>query len=200
MAVNGSDRMLTLRAYARLRELPWSTVQKAAESMRITRDDQGRVDPAVADIELALNTRPRIDTPVPRRRGGPAGASYLRSRADRERTRAKRESLELERECGRWLRREDVEREAFTLARCVRDRLLGIPDRIIAVLCGMEDRAEAHRLLTAEIRQALAELSAAAPDASSTRTATGADARRQRQDARPAVIHRRPEKGVSGDG
>ncbi len=52
---------------------------------------------------------------------------------------------------------DEIEAVAFR-ARVVRDSLLDIPDRLAAVLAAESDSRKVHALLSAEIRQALEEL------------------------------------------
>jgi hypothetical protein len=56
-----ADGRLSLREWSRTRRVPLSTAHKAAQSGRITRDADGRLDPARADREWYENTRPRVD-------------------------------------------------------------------------------------------------------------------------------------------
>lgn len=49
----------------------------------------------------------------------------------------------------------EVKKEAFALARAVRDGMMGIPDRLAPLLAATMDAREAHRLLSEEIRVAL---------------------------------------------
>lgn len=56
-----TDGRLSLREWSRTRRVPLSTAHKAAQAGRITRDADGRLDPARADREWYENTRPRVD-------------------------------------------------------------------------------------------------------------------------------------------
>ena len=53
----------------------------------------------------------------------------------------------------------EVRKEAFALARAVRDALLGLPDRLAPMLAATQDAAQCHRLLAEELRVALRGLS-----------------------------------------
>lgn len=68
--------------------------------------------------------------------------------------------LDLEERQGQLLKKVDVEKDAFNMARRVRDALLNIPDRISAELASMTDTHVINDKLTTEITQALEELSA----------------------------------------
>ena len=59
------DGRMSLRAWARSRQVPPSTAYKAVQSGRITRDADGRLNPARADQEWMAKTRPRVDMRCP---------------------------------------------------------------------------------------------------------------------------------------
>lgn len=58
---------------------------------------------------------------------------------------------------GRLIQREVVEREIFSVGRILRDRVFSIADRVAAELAGLTDAADIHRVLTAEITDAMTE-------------------------------------------
>lgn len=53
----------------------------------------------------------------------------------------------------------EVNRVFYAKTKAVRDRILNVPDRISALLAGINNPAEIHRILTKELRQVLEELS-----------------------------------------
>lgn len=61
-------------------------------------------------------------------------------------------------EIGKLVDIESVKKEAFTMARKVRDGLLNIPDRISAILATTSNEKEVHEILNKEINLALEEL------------------------------------------
>lgn len=69
--------------------------------------------------------------------------------------------LRLEEKRGQLVRVEDIERDAFNLARQVRDGILSIPDRMDAMLAAELDPQNINTLLTRELRQALEALGSA---------------------------------------
>jgi len=80
--MNTRDGTMSLRAWARSRQIPLSTAHKAVRSGRISRGPDGSIDPHVADAEWAGSMPLRIDARaviVPRdedvKRGGPLGPS-----------------------------------------------------------------------------------------------------------------------------
>ena len=84
--------------------------------------------------------------------------NYQMSRAVRETYNAKLTRLDYEERTGKLLNAEDVAKEAFALARRVRDRLLNIPSRMASVLASETDSKAIETLLTQELRIALEEL------------------------------------------
>ena len=93
---------------------------------------------------------------------GPSTAgmpNYQMSRAVRETYNAKLTRLDYEERMGKLLNAEDVAKEAFALARRVRDRLLNIPSRMASVLASETDSKAIELLLSQELRIALEELS-----------------------------------------
>jgi hypothetical protein len=100
--------------------------------------------------------------------GAPAGdaarlvSSYAASRAAREGYNARLAKLEFEQKSGKLVDADQVRAQIFALGRRARDTMLGIPDRLAAVLEGQK-QAEIHRLLTEEITRGLSELTSAPP-------------------------------------
>ena len=81
--------------------------------------------------------------------------SFAEAQAEKERYKAKLAKLEYEHKIGQLVDRESVEREAFRVARVVRDAMLSIPDRLAALVTAETDQAKNHAILTKEIMAAL---------------------------------------------
>ena len=77
------------------------------------------------------------------------------SRARREHYQAEQAKLAALQGRGELVPVAEVRKEAFALARAVRDGLQGIPDRLAPMLAATQDAAQCHRLLAEEIRVAL---------------------------------------------
>lgn len=77
------------------------------------------------------------------------------SRARREHYQAEQAKLAALQGRGELVPAAEVRREAFALARAVRDALMGLPDRVAPLLAATADAAQCHRLLSEEIRVAL---------------------------------------------
>ena len=176
-----------LREYARHRGVAPSAVEKALKSGRIQKEPDGTIDPVKADAAWERNTSPAqqrkpdptppTPVPVPAKPSAPpvrqptqrpaesdAGPSttgmpnYQMSRAVRETYNAKLTRLDYEERTGKLLNAEDVAKDAFAVARRVRDRLLNIPSRMASVLASETDSKAIERLLIQELRVALEEL------------------------------------------
>ncbi len=63
--------------------------------------------------------------------------------------------MELDEKTGRLIPKDQVEKEAFEVARQVRNAMLGIPSRVAAQLAAMSDEFQIILVLTTEIRNAL---------------------------------------------
>ena len=77
------------------------------------------------------------------------------SRARREHYQAEQAKLAALQGRGELVPVAEVRKEAFSLARAVRDALSGMPDRLAPMLAATQDAAQCHRLLSEEIRVAL---------------------------------------------
>lgn len=71
---------------------------------------------------------------------------------------AKTAQLDYEAKIGKLVLKDDVEREAFKVARRVRDAMLNIPNRLAGIVAAETDQAKVHAILTREIHQALESL------------------------------------------
>lgn len=63
----------------------------------------------------------------------------------------------------RYVEKETVEREAYSQARNIRDRLMGLPTKIAPLLAPIADPFETERILREALRQVLAECIPATP-------------------------------------
>ena len=183
----GKSRKKTLisqREYARRRGISHTSVQRAVKAGRITTVN-GKIDPAQADREWRENTdqskprnrvtgKPRQarvpeEPPEPMDFGGTdgshvgrsGGSNYAKARAARELYQAQLTKLHLDRERGTLVRADEVRVAAFNAARSARDKLMGIPRRVSAVLAAIDDAKEVERILDEEIERICVELSEA---------------------------------------
>ena len=158
--------LLSLRAYAKHRGVSLAAVQKALHSGRITANADGLIDSERADAEWTAKTRPgqRRGRPVAAQAREPveapaSGLDYFRARAIRESYLARLAKIEFEEKTAKLISRDEVQVAAFTRGRTIRDNLLNLADRLAATLAAESDADRVHQLLSAEIRQALEELS-----------------------------------------
>ncbi|MBD9407148.1 hypothetical protein IB236_17520 [Acidovorax sp. ACV02] len=175
-------RLITIAAYARHRDCDEKAVRKAIEEGRITAIQQpnGRklIDPEVADIQWAKNTRARADskrtagtvasnagsplldgeTPP----GGPDSAQgaastpgYADYRTLREKSDYERVERENRREAGLLVERSLVERGIFDAVRAFRDSVMVIGQRAAPRCIGLADSREIEHVIVDETRKAL---------------------------------------------
>ncbi len=147
---------MSQRMYAKYRGVSHRAVQKAIRSGRIVAEPDGRIDAIRADAMWSAFTRPRGAPPSPE----DLEAAQARAKAMLilQTYRAKMEKLRYEVETGKLVSVEKVRADVFGLARCCRDRMLGLPDRLAPRVTGLTDAAEIERILTDEIRIACREL------------------------------------------
>lgn len=101
-------------------------------------------------------------TPNPRHEfSAPSGGSkgYAAARAVRESYEARIRELDFKKMSGVLVHADEVRVVAYNTSRRSRDLLLAIPDRVSAIIAGLGDPAEVHRVLAEEIRRACDELS-----------------------------------------
>ena len=178
-------QLISQRAYARSRAargLPGgalSAVQKAAATGRITLVG-GKIDPEAADRAWEAKTdvdqqsrgalggyAPKAAPQAPAARAPDAPAlpaptdvgsdrdTYFAHKARRELVEAQLAELELAEKRGALVRRADVERETFATMRALRDRMLGVADRIAAQVAAEGDVAKVHEIIVREVRDSL---------------------------------------------
>ena len=93
--------------------------------------------------------------------GEAAPADFLASRARREAAEAAIAELRLAEQRGEVIRTDAVRAALSTALAATRDRLLSIPDRLAPVLAAESAPQRVHEVMSAEIRDALMQLSAA---------------------------------------
>ncbi|MBC6685947.1 hypothetical protein H9I48_01575 [Wolbachia pipientis] len=83
----------------------------------------------------------------------------LKTRIKNEMERGKLLEAKAKAEIGELVAVEEVKRDAFNVARVVRNNLLNIPNRVSALLASLSDTEKIHETLTEEITNSLQELS-----------------------------------------
>ncbi len=168
--------LITPTAYARHRGCDEKAVRKAIAANRISTIG-GKIDPAVADIQWAQNTRARAaarqkplglddatwasatppagpTAPIP-----PAGAAtsgYQDHRTRRELADAERAEIETARIAGRLVDRERGERAVFESFRELRDRTFAATKSQARRVLGLTEIREIELALEEELRDAFA--------------------------------------------
>ena len=152
-------QLLTVSEYARHRGCDEKAVRKALAEGRISRlgTDRHCIDPEVADIQWAKNTRARADSrgkaagvPTPPVGGGEApdganpapGDTYSDHRTRRERAEALMAEAELAKITGSMLEREPALRAIYSRFRELRDAGMLIGRRLAPILTPMTDQRE----------------------------------------------------------
>ena len=180
------------RAYARLRGVALSAVQKAIATKRITPNADGSIDPERANQEWERNTfagktlhqatqqapRPQVvprSAPPPPRGGSGMPtqpdvasdpvAAYLRARAVSETFKAKTAQLEYEERAGKLIQATKAGEYAAHWSAIVGDALSAYPDRVAPLVAAAKTEAEIHRILAGETNALRRKMAKAISDA-----------------------------------
>jgi len=154
---------VSIADYARHRKVSYQAVYQALVSGRIHKETDGTIDSKRADAEWERNTNPAQRRT--RRRNGAdqddlaVTASYNKAKAYREACAAKLLKLELEEKEGKLLSADEVKKTWFNTLRLVRDRMLGLPDRLSHVFASETDPARINEIMKTEFKKALVGLS-----------------------------------------
>lgn len=160
-------QLLTKAAYARHRGCDEKAVRKAITEGRISAID-GKIDPDVADIQWARNTRARVSASAgtgdlldqATAPSAPAGAQqspasdpgYVPLRARREAADAERAEIETAKLKGAMVMRDDVDRGLFSIGREVRDHLNACARRIASEVAGVSTTEGCEAVIDREHR------------------------------------------------
>jgi len=173
-------QLMTKAAYARHRGCDEKAVRKAIAENRISTID-GKIDPAVADIQWAQNTRARAGSgrpavandlvegqraaqpssaPMAPLSGAasdqPAASGYQDHRARREAADAERAEIETGKLAKRLVVRDSTERAVFDAFRQLRDAVMSTAQRSAPKVIGLGDVREIERIQADELRKAFA--------------------------------------------
>lgn len=157
---------LTQRAYAERIGVSEAYVSKLVRLGKLTRNKHRRIDPEVADRELAQVRDPSHDK---QRKSTLPGLekdqvdfrAFSKARTDKEVASARLKELELEVEAGRLVEKQEVGATLFALARMTRDTILRVPDRLAPQLAVTRSQKEIKKLLHRELHLALDQLTQA---------------------------------------
>ena len=170
-------QLMSKAAYARHRGCDEKAVRKAIAEWRISTID-GKIDPEVADIQWAKNTRARADS---KRSGGgaaidagsplldaetpasgpdsapgaPASPGYADYRAMREKADAEMAVRANLKDAGLLVERAHVQRGTFDVVRAFRDSVMVIGQRAAPRCIGLADSREIEHVIVEETRKAL---------------------------------------------
>lgn len=168
--------------YARHRGCAPSAVTRAIKEGRISVLPDGSINPRIADVEWAENSRARADSqrhppatppaaaaaaatppaaaqPAPADAPGappppPAEGGYADHRARREKAEAEEAELRVARLAGRLLDKSAVEPAVFDVVRAMRDRVMNVPARAAPEVIGLVEVRQVQLLLEEHLRKA----------------------------------------------
>ena len=169
--------LMSMTEYAAHRGVSHVAVHKAIKAGRISTIN-GKIDPKVADIQWAQNTRPRADKRRTSDQDMPVATApaaldavpslgaaddrdddYWTARAKRERAEAAISEMKRAEMEGKLIRTDAVRAAWAKRITSARDALLQIPHRLAPVLAAESDMERVAQLLEDELRQVLDELS-----------------------------------------
>lgn len=172
--------LVSLRAYARHRRVNLSAVQKAIKTSRISLID-GKIDPEVADIQWAKNTRPDqqergslkdfektqadlagMGASVPSGQDGAASGLSV-EKAETELVRRQLMELQLAQKRGELVKAEDIERAMSSKLKAASEALGSLADRLAPILAAETSVDAVDKLLRTEIRRAMSLIAQEAP-------------------------------------
>lgn len=121
-----------------------------------------KIDPERADAILGKDLDPgqlkKATDALPTGGDGVGKINFHDAKAQKEYYQAQLKKIELRKKQGELVDADEIKRSAFECARSVRDSLLGIPDRLSAVLAAETDEFKTRELLRTEITAALSRL------------------------------------------
>lgn len=159
-------QLVSKAAYARHRGCDEKAVRKAINEGRISLID-GKIDPAVADIQWARNTRARVsqsaqasqlqldqdvDQDVATAKTSSAEPGYMAFRSRREEADAQIAEMKAAEMRGTMLMRQDVDRAMFEIGREIRDRLAACSKRIGAEVVAAQTAEACEAIVEREHR------------------------------------------------
>ena len=170
-------QLISKTAYARHRGCDEKAVRKAIAEGRISTID-GKIDPAVADIQWAQNARARADSKRTGATNGAAGgegatqpanavsgpdsslaatpaSGYTDYRTIREKADAEMAQRANLKDAGLLVDRIPTERGIFDVVRSFRDAVMAIGQRAAPKCIGMADARDIEHVITEETRKAL---------------------------------------------
>jgi hypothetical protein len=153
-------RGLSLRAFARRVGVNLWAIQKAIASGRLLKSlgEGARGNVRIENVDLALREWTE-NASHPAGTNGDGGGDTV-AEAQRLLHLERREAVRLAnlQRAGRLVERARVERDSFECARTTRDSILAVADRISPQLAAESDQARVHRMLSDELRVALASI------------------------------------------
>ncbi len=145
---------LSIRAYARHKNITEGAVRKAIKSGRITLDKNKKIDADIADEQWEENTdisKQRFSNPTENK------VSYSKVKTAHEFQKMKRTELALKKEKGELIDKATVKAHVFKMGRQVRDSWVNWPARVAALMAAdlNIDEHEMHTILEKYVREHL---------------------------------------------
>jgi hypothetical protein len=159
---------VSIRAFAESVGVSHTAVRKRIENGTLSTLEDGTIDPRVAVREWVMATRENPNPGTPgstKATQGSAGhvGMLLEARAARQVIEAQIADLNLKKMRGELVNAEEMKKEAFSLARRIRDLLLSTPSRLAPVVAGLGgDTDGCYKAIESEMENVCDELAALA--------------------------------------
>lgn len=154
---------MSMSAYAKLRGVSYELIRKYCKQGRLSKDENGKLDPEIADKELEDNVV--INGNAKLAKGSKTKITetnhtieFNKAKARREKSKADLAELEYKERAGLLISVETVEREAESLYRSLRDNILNVVIRASKKLLGETDEFRFKKILKAEIENAIKQI------------------------------------------
>ncbi len=169
------DEEVTQAEFARRVGCSKQNISKLVRAGKISRNKNGKLNFLQALAEYDANTddshheklkrtgkSPAVGSTDPDQAGNGSApppdapvSDYKLHRAKREAANAQLQQLKADELAGKLIAADQVERDAYNLARGLRDAILSVPDRVAAILAAEQDARRVSEILHEEIEKAL---------------------------------------------
>ena len=139
--------------YARTKGVSKVYIGRLVKDEIITLDDSGKIDPELADKQIADAMPEGIG--AKKKKSSGKKSSFSEAKTKEKRLQVSLLELSYQEKSGELVKAKDVEVAAFNEARKLRDNMLNIPDRVSALIAAESDENVVRQIITDEIEKGL---------------------------------------------
>ncbi len=148
------EGLVTQAEYARMRDVSKMAITRHIQNGNLTLIN-GKIDPELADQQLEEALSEELGSG---KREINSNSSYSQANTRHKKAQAALVELNLQEKYKELVKAKEVKTIAFNTARKFRDRMLGIPDRVSALIAAERDKNKVHRILMDEIEKGIKEI------------------------------------------